>query len=157
AQRRSGTSLDLRTLDVWDEKAAVAGAQLIAARVQLVNALRPHLARAYTQVSSGQSAARMFYRASVERAMAGGERASTGPPTGPGSEDLEALTEAGVVEARLLEAMAHLRGKEIERGVSLVGPHRDDVELYLDDLPAKGYASHGESWSLALGLRLASY
>src|SRR5699024_11214017 len=158
AQRRSGTSLDLRTLDVWDDKAAAAGAQLIAARVQLVNALRPHLARAYTQVSSGQSEARMFYRASLERASAGSDRGSdraAGP--GPGSEDLEALTEAGVVEARLLEAMAHLRGKEIERGVSLVGPHRDDLELFLDDLPAKGYASHGESWSLALGLRLASY
>jgi len=157
SQRRSGSTLDLRTLDVWDDKAAAAGAQLIAARVQLVNALRPHLARAYTQVSSGQSEARMFYRASVDRATAGTQRSAPGRPAEPGPEDTEALTEAGVVEARLLEAMAHLRGKEIERGVSLVGPHRDDVELYLDDLPAKGYASHGESWSLALGLRLASY
>lgn len=158
-QRRSGTRLDLRTLDVWDDKAAAAGAQLIAARVQLVNALRPHLAQAYTQVSSGQSEARMFYRASLERAMAGTDRGGPGAgrPEPPAAEDAEALTQAGVVEARLLEAMAHLRSKEIERGVSLVGPHRDDLDLYLDELPAKGYASHGESWSLALGLRLASY
>ncbi|WP_022917306.1 DNA replication/repair protein RecF [Ruania albidiflava] len=156
-QRRSGTKLDLRTLDVWDDKAAVAGAQLVAARVQLVNALRPHLAHAYTQVSSGQSEARMFYRASVDRAMGSTGRSAAGRPAEPGPEDPEALTDAGVVEARLLEAMAHLRGKEIERGVSMVGPHRDELELYLDDLPAKGYASHGESWSLALGLRLASY
>ena len=154
-QRRSGTTLDLRTLDVWDDKAASAGAQLIAARVQLVNALRPHLQHAYEQVSAGQSEAKLFYRASVDRAMAGQD--------GPGGArededaDLEALTQADVVEARLLEAMAHLRSKEIERGVSLVGPHRDDLELFLDELPAKGYASHGESWSLALGLRLASY
>ena len=156
-QRRSGTKLDLRTLDVWDDKAAVAGAQLVAARVQLVNALRPHLAHAYTQVSSGQSEARMFYRASVDRAMVSTGRSAAGRPAEPGPEDPEALTDAGVVEARLLEAMAHLRSKEIERGVSMVGPHRDELELYLDDLPAKGYASHGESWSLALGLRLASY
>ncbi|WP_277050169.1 DNA replication/repair protein RecF [Ruania albidiflava] len=156
-QRRSGTKLDLRTLDVWDDKAAVAGAQLVAARVQLVNALRPHLAHAYTQVSSGQSEARMLYRASVDRAMVSTGRSAAGRPAEPGPEDPEALTDAGVVEARLLEAMAHLRGKEIERGVSMVGPHRDELELYLDDLPAKGYASHGESWSLALGLRLASY
>lgn len=156
-QRRSGTSLDLRTLDVWDDKAAAAGAQLIAARVQLVNALRPHLQHAYAQVSAGQGEARMFYRASVDRAMAG-QDGPGGPRAGdPEDADLEALTQADVVEARLLEAMAHLRGKEIERGVSLVGPHRDDLELFLDELPAKGYASHGESWSLALGLRLASY
>lgn len=155
SQRRSGTTLDLRTLDVWDDKAATAGAQLIAARVQLVNALRPHLQHAYEQVSAGQSEARMFYRASVDRAMAGQD----GPGGARAAEDadLEALTQADVVEARLLEAMAHLRSKEIERGVSLVGPHRDDLELFLDALPAKGYASHGESWSLALGLRLASY
>ncbi len=66
---------------------------------------------------------------------------------------------AGVelVEAQLLEAVGRLRSKEIERGVSLVGPHRDDLVLTLGGLPAKGYASHGESWSFALALRLASY
>ena len=157
SQRRSGTTLDLRTLDVWDDKAATSGAQLIAARVQLVNALRPHLQHAYEQVSAGQSEARMFYRASVDRAMAGQERPGRQNLVEVADADPEALTQAEVVEAQLLEAMAHLRGKEIERGVSLVGPHRDDLELYLDELPAKGYASHGESWSLALGLRLASY
>ncbi|HIZ35996.1 MAG TPA: DNA replication/repair protein RecF [Candidatus Ruania gallistercoris] len=156
-QRRSGTTLDLRTLDVWDDKAAAAGAQLVAARVQLVNALRPHLVRTYEQVSAGQSEARMFYRASVDRAMAGQDGPGGARTSGGEDTDVDALTQVDVVEARLLEAMAHLRSKEIERGVSLVGPHRDDLELFLDELPAKGYASHGESWSLALGLRLASY
>ena len=61
------------------------------------------------------------------------------------------------LEAQLLEAMASVRSKEIERGVCLVGPHRDDLVLTLGGLPAKGYASHGESWSFALALRLASY
>lgn len=156
-QRRSGTKLDLRTLDVWDDKAAAAGAQLIAARVQLVNALRPHLQHAYEQVSAGQSEAKVFYRASVDRAMAGQDGPGGQRTQGSDAGDSEGLTQSAVVEARLLEAMAHLRSKEIERGVSLVGPHRDDLELFLDELPAKGYASHGESWSLALGLRLASY
>ncbi len=62
-----------------------------------------------------------------------------------------------VLEQQLLEAMGRLRGKEIERGVCVVGPHRDDLVLTLGGLPAKGYASHGESWSFALALRLASY
>jgi DNA replication and repair protein RecF len=62
-----------------------------------------------------------------------------------------------LVEAQLLEAMGRLRPKEIERGVCLVGPHRDDLVLTLGGMPAKGYASHGESWSFALALRLGSY
>jgi DNA replication and repair protein RecF len=57
---------------------------------------------------------------------------------------------------RFAEALRVLRPKELERGVTLVGPHRDDVVLLLNGLPAKGYASHGESWSFALALRLAS-
>jgi DNA replication and repair protein RecF len=57
----------------------------------------------------------------------------------------------------LLEALGGVRGSEIERGVTLVGPHRDDLVLRLGELPARGFASHGESWSVALALRLASY
>src|SRR5699024_7989777 len=88
----------------------------------------------------------MFYRTSL-----------AAPNTTDADLAEEDLTDADMVEARLLAAMAHLRNKEIDRGISLVGPHRDELELFIDDLPAKGYASHGESWSLALGLRLASY
>ncbi|UFU03037.1 DNA replication/repair protein RecF [Ruania suaedae] len=146
--RRGGGSADLRTLDVWDEKAAAAGAQLIAARVGMLRSLRPHVQTAYERVSSGQSEAEVTYRASVQQAMSD----DGGPDGGE-----EPLTNPDLVEAQLLEAMSKLRPKEIERGVSLVGPHRDDLELRLGGLPAKGYASHGESWSLALALRLASY
>jgi len=145
-QRRSGAGLDLRTLDVWDDKAATAGGRLVAERMRLVRALRPHLEHAYQQVSAGQGHARMFYRTSLAE-----------PNTSDADLAEEDLTDADMVEARLLAAMAHLRNKEIDRGISLVGPHRDELELFIDDLPAKGYASHGESWSLALGLRLASY
>ena len=141
AARRGGGS-DLRTLDVWDAKLAQVGARLVVERRRLVETLAPHVARAYEQVSSGQGAAVVTYKASLDAALE--IEGSTGD-----SVDL--------VEAQLLEAMGRLRGKELDRGVCLVGPHRDDLVLTLGGLPAKGYASHGESWSFALALRLASY
>jgi DNA replication and repair protein RecF len=144
AARRAGSDGDIRTLDVWDAKAAATGAQLLAGRVRLLRDLRPHVQHAYEQVSGGQGTAELAYRASL----------SSG---GDDQVAEEELTQPDAVEAKLLEAMGRLRAREIERGVSLVGPHRDDVELTLGGLPAKGYASHGESWSFALALRLASY
>jgi DNA replication and repair protein RecF len=140
--RRAGRNGDLSTLDIWDTKAAASGAELLAARVRLLRDLRPHVIQAYEQVSDGAGQASLDYRTSV----AGDD---------PVEED--DLVRADVVEGLLLAAMERLRSREIERGVSLVGPHRDDVDLALGGLPAKGYASHGESWSFALALRLGSY
>ena len=139
AMRSARGDGDLRTLDVWDAKLAQAGAQIIGVRQALVDALSPHVAGAYEQVSGGQGAARIGYRSSLDGCE---------PPDAPVDASLE---------VRLVEAMGRLRTQEIARGVCLVGPHRDDVVLELGGLPAKGYASHGESWSLALALRLASY
>jgi DNA replication and repair protein RecF len=144
---RSSTP-DLRTLDVWDAKLAATGAEIVALRLQLVAALQPYTAAAYEQVSSGQGEAHIAYRSSLAAAL---EEASDVVGQDGGTQAVETL------EAQLLEALAALRGKEIERGVCLVGPHRDDLVLTLGGLPAKGYASHGESWSFALALRLASY
>jgi len=144
AARRAGSDGDIRTLDVWDAKAAATGAQLLAGRVRLLRDLRPHVQHAYERVSGGQGTAELVYRTSLS--SGGDEQVAE-----------EELTQPESVEAKLLEAMGRLRAREIERGVSLVGPHRDDVELTLGGLPAKGYASHGESWSFALALRLASY
>lgn len=160
AVRGTRGAADLRTLDVWDAKLAQAGAQVIVARRQIVAALAPHVARAYEQVSAGQGEAVIGYRSSLDveldRADEQGRGAtSTGEP-GP-AVPREPNGSTRLVEAQLLEAMGHLRSKEIERGVCLVGPHRDDLVLTLGALPAKGYASHGESWSFALALRLASY
>jgi len=138
---RRGGGADLRTLDVWDAKLAQTGAQIIVARRSLVRSLAPHIERAYAQVSAGQGDAIVTYKASLDAVLETDDDAAT----------------ADLVEAQLLEAMGRLRTKEIERGVSLVGPHRDDLVLTLGGLPAKGYASHGESWSFALALRLASY
>lgn len=140
--RRAGRNGDLSTLDIWDTKAAASGAELLAARVRLLRDLRPHVIQAYEQVSDGAGQASLDYRTGV----AGDD---------PVEED--DLVRADVVEGLLLAAMERLRSREIERGVSLVGPHRDDVDLALGGLPAKGYASHGESWSFALALRLGSY
>jgi len=149
AMRASRSSTpDLRTLDVWDAKLAATGAEIVALRLQLVAALQPYAAAAYEQVSSGQGEAHIAYRSSVAAAL---EDARDGVGQESGPQTVEAL------ETQLLEAMTSLRSKEIERGVCLVGPHRDDLVLTLGGLPAKGYASHGESWSFALALRLASY
>ncbi len=153
AARRGGRSVDLSTLDIWDAKAAAVGAELLAARVRLLAQLRPYVATAYEQVSGGQGNAELRYRSS----LADDQRRARPPATLEPAPDEQELADAALVEARLLEAMSRLRGREIERGVSLVGPHRDDVDLVLGGLPAKGYASHGESWSFALALRLGSY
>lgn len=147
-----GRSGALRTLDVWDAQLAAAGARLIAARVELVRLLRPLAAAAYAQVSSAQGDLELGYRASVAQA-----RPDDAPDEAPPGGCEEELLAVDLVEARLLEAMSRLRPKELERGVCLVGPHRDDLELVLGGLPVKGYASHGESWSVALALRLASF
>jgi DNA replication and repair protein RecF len=127
------------TLDTWDAQLARTGAPLLAGRMRLTAALRSHVAAAYDAVSGGHSGAgsAISYRASVD---------AIGPDDqGP------------VLEATMLKALAGVRASELDRGVCLVGPHRDELELSIGGLPARGYASHGESWSLALALRLASF
>jgi DNA replication and repair protein RecF len=151
--RGSRSQLDLSTLDVWDAKLAELGAQVIVARQAVVAALGPYVAEAYERVSDGQGDARVTYRSSLTAVLEGGDP-DAGGPSGP---EAPPATPTRAVEAQVLEALARVRPKELERGVCLVGPHRDDLVLTLGDLPAKGYASHGESWSVALALRLASY
>ncbi|GAA1677782.1 DNA replication/repair protein RecF [Fodinicola feengrottensis] len=140
--RRAGSAGDLRTLDVWDNHLAVHGAELLAGRLELVSALQPFVVKGYDQVSMGAGPATTTYKCS---ALDEGERV----------EDL--TPEKDLLIARLLAALARARQSEVERGITLVGPHRDDLVLQLGELPAKGYASHGESWSYALALKLAAY
>lgn len=153
AARKSGSSTDLRTLEVWDGHLARCGAQLLAGRLDLVADLAPHVTAAYASVAatgddSGPSGrvADVRYRSSLGESLPEG----VGVPRGVRA-DVDEL------ESALLGEVERMRSQELERGVSLVGPHRDDLELVLGELPAKGYASHGESWSFALALRLASY
>ncbi len=134
----------LHTLDVWNSHLARVGAQLLYARLRLMRDLGPYLGSAYDEVSAAESDARIAYRSSLREEMAGAIAAG-------------AVPEMDELHDELLASLEAVRANEIERGVSLVGPHRDDVVLTLGQLPAKGYASHGESWSFALGLRLAAY
>ena len=136
---RSGRG-DVRTLDVWDTHLATVGADLLAGRLKLVHSIAPFVQTAYEAVSAGQGAAGLGYKSSLGDDIT--------PSESPGRE---------LLQARLLDALAKVRTQELERGVSLVGPHRDDLVISLGPFPAKGFASHGESWSLALALRLASY
>jgi DNA replication and repair protein RecF len=143
--RRAGSKGDIGTLDVWDGHLARYGAELLAARLDLVADLAGHVTAAYAGVAPESRPARIGYRSGIAESF---------PPEygTPGTRaDIEVLVDA------LLAAMAAARDNELERGVSLVGPHRDELELELADLAAKGYASHGESWSFALALRLGSY
>ncbi len=148
--RRGSSNQDsaLSTLGVWNSHLARVGAEILAERLALVDDLRPYLGNAYATVArgAGRDAAEMDYKASVAL-----------PDDGP--RDRHVLSEA------VLAALAERQSDELDRGVSLVGPHRDDLVLTLGQeggegesrLPVRGYASHGESWSFALALRLASY
>lgn len=155
AAAASRGGMDLRTLDVWDTKLARSGAEILAMRIALVHALHPYVAHAYEQVSSGQGVAEIAYRSSLDTSI--GEQGDDRADGGAGESVSRGTVSTELMEAQLMDAMGRLRSREIERGVCLVGPHRDDLTLTLGGLPAKGYASHGESWSLALALKLASY
>ncbi|NHC22439.1 DNA replication/repair protein RecF [Nocardioides sp. IC4_145] len=146
AARRGSSSQEaaLATLAVWDDNLARTGAELLAARLGLVERLAPYVGKAYETVArgAGRDDAEIEYRPSF---------------------DLGDARDAAALGERLLAEVERRRGDEIDRGISLVGPHRDDLLLTLaqgggeQKLPVKGYASHGESWSFALALRLASY
>lgn len=160
---RSGkfTSGHEATLDVWDQHMARAGAELLHARLELVERLRPHLARAYAELTDASKPADATYRSTLQNQMDDDGAPLAGSPRGVpgdavGTEDLRRLSVEQLTERYVL-AFAESRKKELERGISLVGPHRDELELVLGQAPAKGYASHGETWSMCLSLRLASY
>ncbi|MEE6136196.1 DNA replication/repair protein RecF [Mycobacterium sp. 050128] len=142
--RHRGDTSALDTLDVWDSRLAGHGAELMAARIDLVNQLAPEVEKAYQLLAPGSRPAGINYRTSIDGLGTDGAQDGAGI-------DREFL------EAALLAALAARRNAELERGVCLVGPHRDDLELRLGDQPAKGFASHGESWSFAIALRLAAY
>jgi DNA replication and repair protein RecF len=133
----------LGALEAWDERLTRIGAELMAARLDLVGALRPLVVKAYAAVSGDECAVEVSYRAAHLRQDA--------------ADRTEPAADRGQLAASLAESLEAARGAEIERGVCLVGPHRDELDLRIGELPARGYASHGESWSLALALRLAAY
>lgn len=147
--QRDGSSatqdpLTVSTVEVWDEHLSLVGAQLLYARLRLTKDLGPLMTTAYDEVSAADARVQVRYRASVDDPLAGDIAAGVVPSV----EELQ---------AGLLATLQRRRGEEFDRGVCLVGPHRDELEFHLGDLPARGYASHGESWSFALAARLAAY
>jgi DNA replication and repair protein RecF len=118
----------------WNEQLIKFGAQLTADRIALVEALNPWVAKNYANLNEVKPAS-ISYKCSSEGVSNSFEN------------NVEVLT-------KRLEEVAY---QEIERGVSLIGPHRDDLHLQIGDFPAKGYASHGESWSMAISLRIGSF
>lgn len=160
AARRSGSQL--ATLDVWDEHLAETGAELLAARLLLLDELHPFLTAAYSAIAPQSNEADIAYRTALFTPRAVGERESLAGSGADGTPALDAVVDpamrgAAELADALRAEMRRLRPQELDRGVCLVGPHRDDMDIMLHGGPAKGYASHGESWSLALALRLASF
>ena len=150
--RRGSSSNDgasaLATLDVWDGHLAAHGARLLAARIGLVHELMPFVQQAYSSIAPESRLAAVAYRCSLADAL---------PPEFSDADRIPEPDDIEVLEAAFLHQLSVMRQREIERGVCLVGPHRDDLELMLGDQPTKGFASHGESWSYALSLRLGSF
>lgn len=148
ASKGGSGAADLRTLEVWDEHLAGTGAELIVARLELIETIRPLVGKAYDAVATSSANTTSGSVASAEARLT--YQSSLGP-------EVELVPDRALMAPALLETISGLRRDEVERGVSLVGPHRDDLVLSLGPLPAKGYASQGEAWSFALALRLASF
>lgn len=166
--RARGLGADkLTTLDIWDERLVALGAELIDQRLALVAELADPLAAAYQSIVDADHGPSLQPVLSIDGAVAEDDdeprsapRGDAADGSGEASADGSAASATGAAAVptaeRFAAALRGLRRKELERGVTLAGPHRDDVLLLLNGLPAKGYASHGESWSFALALRLAA-
>jgi len=144
----------LSTLDVWDDKLVSLGSEIITARQRLASDLQQPVADAYAAIAGADHRPRLDWALSV---------AGSDPEDDDDRDDADGAAPVDDVrgDARRIAEMfraslAAKRSNELDRGLTLTGPHRDDLVLRVRDLPVKGYASHGESWSVALALRLAS-
>jgi DNA replication and repair protein RecF len=136
----------LSTLEAWDHSLVELGSEIIIQRDTLVEALHPFLEEAYKSISEEKNNPSMFIKTSV---------LSSAIDLEMDTSDQKEKLDKGKISEQFLARLRELRTKELERGITLVGPHRDDLVLKLGDLPAKGYISHGETWSYALSLKLA--
>jgi DNA replication and repair protein RecF len=133
--RRNNLDSVLATLDIWNEQLINFGSQIILARHQIINELLPYVSKSYAELAPSSKALNITYLPNVPA---------------------ENTTLNDLVTA-MKQKLQERQQDELDRGLTLVGPHRDDLEIMIGELPAKGYASHGESWSVALALRLASF
>jgi DNA replication and repair protein RecF len=133
--RRNNLDSVLATLDIWNEQLINFGSQIILARHQIINELLPYVSKSYAELAPSSKALSITYLPNVS------------------AENMTLIDLVTTMKQKLQERQQD----ELDRGLTLVGPHRDDLEIMIGELPAKGYASHGESWSVALALRLASF
>jgi DNA replication and repair protein RecF len=147
---RAARSPDLSTLDIWDERLVALGSELIEARSRLVTDLGPEVAIAYAAIAGADHAARLHSRLSIL------SNSAVDDETDDETANRDGVVTMDVAATHFRDALARVRRAELDRGLTLVGPHRDDLVLDLNGMPARGYASHGESWSFALSLKLAS-
>jgi DNA replication and repair protein RecF len=133
--RKNNLDSVLATLDVWNDQLVNFGSQIIFARNQIINELLPYVSKSYAELAPTSKALNIKYLPNVAT---------------------ESMTQTDLVIA-MKEKLQERQQDELDRGLTLVGPHRDDMEVMIGELPAKGYASHGESWSVALALKLASF
>jgi DNA replication and repair protein RecF len=133
--RKNNLDSVLATLDVWNDQLVNFGSQIIFARNQIINDLLPYVSKSYAELAPTSKALNIKYLPNVAT---------------------ESMTQTDLVVA-MKEKLQERQQDELDRGLTLVGPHRDDMEVMIGELPAKGYASHGESWSVALALKLASF
>ncbi len=140
---------ELSTLDVWDDKLVQLGTQVVRARLALAHDLAQPLAEAYTTIAGADHRPELEWALTIDGAVTDDDDDATAVPAPAPRSPQE-------IEERFRQALAAKRASELDRGLTLVGPHRDDLALRVRGLPVKGYASHGESWSVALALRLAS-
>ena len=155
ARQTGSRTTALSTLDAWDSQLVGYGTEIIVARMQLIERLRPLLTKAYQAIAETNNEPRILVRSSL---FASATNASATFESSDDESDLGLLetSDREVIHEAFKAKLSEIRPRELERGITLVGPHRDDLLLMLGTLPAKGYASHGECWSFALGLRLAS-
>ncbi|MDQ1551304.1 MAG: replication and repair protein RecF [Actinomycetota bacterium] len=149
--RASAVRGQLNTLDIWDERLVALGTEIIESRADLVDELAPEVELAYAAIAGGDHSASLARQLSI-LSTATEDFEADASLDGVRRDRLTAEETADAFRA----ALVRVRKAELERGITVAGPHRDDLVLTLNELPARGYASHGESWSFALSLKLAS-
>ncbi|WP_298943607.1 DNA replication/repair protein RecF [uncultured Microbacterium sp.] len=156
ARSRGVRGEGLSTLDVWDDKLVQLGTDVIRARLAIAAELSAPVAAAYTAIAGEDHRPELQWSLTVDGVDGAddGDDLDTAGETGTDTRSVGGSAED--IAAAFRQALAAKRPQELERAITLVGPHRDDLVLRVRGLPVKGYASHGESWSVALALRLAS-
>ncbi|QWL31402.1 DNA replication/repair protein RecF [Rathayibacter toxicus] len=145
-----GDSSKLGTLDIWDERLISLGSDIMRSRLAVVEQLSEPVRRAYEEIAGTDQRPMLRSRLSIDGAID-----DDGEPTQERGTSFSSVTGDGIADT-FAAALVTVRHRELDRGISLIGPHRDDVQFELNKLPARSYASHGESWSFALALKLGA-